>query len=399
MRNRTIACLLLGTTAATQLLLLLYPGYLLSSYLTAFRPLMYGLMLIFCLVLTRKDERTYTFHSEILMIASVGALVYLNLMFISGFFLGFAKNPMATGQLKGFVSNTYAYLGVALIREYLRSKIMTLISGKRRFVVIMFIVTPLVFTYCGIDNIKNIITYDAAQMLDYVFTILLPMLVLNTFLCYTARRGGMMGNMIFQLVYWAVYLYSPTMPDIPKIMEAIFIHVLVLIMFVILDSQEWKYRQVEKKQPVKNSRQWLWMTPAGIVLAFCLLFGLGAFPFIPVAVASNSMKDVFAKGDMVIIDKITEEAAANIQEGDIIQYRYGKISVVHRVVAVYSTTSGAKEYVTKGDNNPVEDIFPVKASQVIGFARWHIPYIGYPALLIASLTATPSHAGDIQTPD
>jgi signal peptidase len=399
MQNRTIIYLLLGTTAASQLLLLVCPNHLLSPYFTAIRPLLYGLMLVFCLVLGRKNERPYTFASETLLIACVGALVYLNLMFLSGIFLGFAHNPMDTGRLRGLVSNTYAYMGVVLAREYLRSKIMTLLSGKLRYMIIMFTVTTLVFTYTGMDNIKSVITYGPTEMLDYVFTILLPLLVLNAFLCYTAMRGGMAGNMIFQFVYWGVYLYSPFMPDIPKIVESIFIYGLVLIMFVILDSLERKHRQVETQQPVKNSRDWLWMTPAGLVLVFCLLFGLGALPFLPVAVASNSMKDVFSRGDMIIIDKVSPETLAAVQEGDIIQYRYGNISVVHRVIAVHTTAAGAKEYVTKGDNNPVQDIFPVKPDQVVGLVRWHVPYMGYPALLITSLTAPSHQAGDIQTGD
>ncbi|MDR2736082.1 MAG: signal peptidase I [Gracilibacteraceae bacterium] len=399
MRNRTIVFLLLAVTAVTQLLLLVCPDHLTASIFEGFRPLIYGLMFIFCFVLDRKDERTHSLKADYLLTACLGALLYVIALFVSGLILGFANNPMDTGRLKTIVSNSYSYLGVAMIREYVRGKVMTLASGKSRYIIMVLITATLVFTFSGMDNIKSIVAYDAAGLLDYVFTILLPMLILNGFLCYTARRGGMIGNMIFQFVYWAVYLYSPFMPNIQKIMEAIFIQAVVLIMFVLFNGQEWRQHLIETKQAVKSTRDWLWMTPAGIVLALCQLFGLGVFPFIPVGVASNSMKGEFSRGDMVIIEKITEETLGSIQVGDIIQYRYGKISVVHRVVEVRTTVVGGIEYVMKGDYNPVEDIHPVKPNQVLGFARWHIPYLGFPAMLISSLTPTPGETGDIQTPD
>ena len=97
------------------------------------------------------------------------------------------------------------------------------------------------------------------------------------------------------------------------------------------------------------------------------------------------MHDVFPVGSMVIIDKVNSETIENIQVGDIIQYRFGDITIVHRVVEIKYDSYGEKEYITKGDNNPEVDTFPVKPSQVVGFARWWIPYIGYPALMIASL--------------
>ncbi|MCL1851471.1 MAG: signal peptidase I [Peptococcaceae bacterium] len=399
MRNRTIVFLLLAVTAVTQLLLLVCPDYLTASFFEGFRPLIYGLMFIFCFVLGRKDERTHSLKGDYLLTACLGALLYVIALFVSGLILGFANNPMDTGRLKALASNSYSYLGVALIREFVRGKVMTLASGKIRYIIMVSVTATLVFTFSGMDNIKSVVAYDAAGLLDYVFTILLPMLILNGFLCYTARRGGMMGNMIFQSVYWAVYLYSPFMPDIQKIMEAIFIQAIVLIMFVLFNGQEWRQHLIQTKQTVKSTRDWLWMTPAGIVLALCLLFGLGVFPFIPVGVASNSMKGEFSRGDMIIVEKVTEETLKGIQVGDIIQYRYGKISVVHRVVEVRATDSGGKEYVMKGDYNPVEDIHPVKPSQVTGFARWHIPYLGFPAILVSSLTPKPGETGDIQTPD
>lgn len=389
MRNNIIVVLLLIMVAASQLILLVFPGELSRSYFDGFRPLMYGLMLVFCLVLGRRDERVQTLRTGILMVACAGVLLYLNLLFMSGYFTGFAKNPMNTGTLRAVAGNAWSYLVVILIREYLRGKIMTLISGRRWVIVTVFIVTALLFTFIGVDNIKSVVKYTGAPLLDYILTILLPLFVLNVYFCYTARKGGWIGNLIFQTVYWFIYLFSPWLPDITKIMDAIFVYAIVLVMFVIVDWQEWKQNRRRYNEPVKRKYHWVWLTPPAALLVLLMLFGLGVFPYVPVAVASNSMKGVFSKGSLVVVNRVNRETLETIQVGDIIQFHYGKITVVHRVVEIHQDASGAREYVTKGDNNPVADIFPVKPGQVIGFARWYIPYIGYPALLMTSLQEPP----------
>ena len=78
-------------------------------------------------------------------------------------------------------------------------------------------------------------------------------------------------------------------------------------------------------------------------------------------IATDSMKDTFSAGDMIIIKKVTPEESGALQVGDIITYRSpvdldgdgrnGDINT-HRIVEV--DTAG-QSYVTKGDNNAIAD--------------------------------------------
>ena len=78
-------------------------------------------------------------------------------------------------------------------------------------------------------------------------------------------------------------------------------------------------------------------------------------------IATDSMKDTFSAGDMIIIKKVTPEEAGALQVGDIITYRSpvdldgdgrnGDINT-HRIVEVDTAN---QSYVTKGDNNAIAD--------------------------------------------
>ena len=78
-------------------------------------------------------------------------------------------------------------------------------------------------------------------------------------------------------------------------------------------------------------------------------------------VSTNSMKPVFNAGDLIIMEKVSQDGVANLQVGDIITYRSpidldgdgrtGDINT-HRI---YEVDAEKQEFVTKGDNNPIPD--------------------------------------------
>ncbi len=106
----------------------------------------------------------------------------------------------------------------------------------------------------------------------------------------------------------------------------------------------------------------------------------------PIAVVDGySMFPVLRMGDIVFSYKCPPQ---DIHVGDIIIYRGidGKL-IIHRVIKVI-IRDGEYYYVTKGDNNPIEDYFEftgpgVPYSRVVGKvfdingAVFKIPYLGY----------------------
>lgn len=107
-------------------------------------------------------------------------------------------------------------------------------------------------------------------------------------------------------------------------------------------------------------------------------------PVIPVSIASDSMKQEFQRGDLVIVYKIKKENMNEIEVGEIIQYRTGNISVIHRIVEINEDYNGRNLYITKGDNNEAVDIYPVKEEQIVGIAKFKMPILGWFALIFKS---------------
>lgn len=107
-----------------------------------------------------------------------------------------------------------------------------------------------------------------------------------------------------------------------------------------------------------------------IIAASCIsvpkLFGIE--PFITL---SGSMEPGIPTGSVVFID--TKDK--NVHEGDIIAFKSGDgqgATVTHRAVKI----SEDGTITTKGDNNEVEDLAPLKPEYVIGKYKLCIPKIG-----------------------
>jgi signal peptidase len=115
-------------------------------------------------------------------------------------------------------------------------------------------------------------------------------------------------------------------------------------------------------------------------------------------VVSGSMEPVFYRGDVVVIEKtdflgIHEINNDDLKIGDIVIYHatWFPEPVIHRIIATGTSTNGTPYYVTKGDNNPIQDPAPVYHDQVIakvatiGNTPVVIPKVGYITIWIRGL--------------
>lgn len=104
------------------------------------------------------------------------------------------------------------------------------------------------------------------------------------------------------------------------------------------------------------------------------IFGYKAY-----IVMSDSMKDTFAAGDIVISKSITDDGS--LAEGTIITFvseapdSFGQ-TVTHKIrrATVYN---GAPAYVTYGTATGADDRTPVPAANVIGVYSFRLPKLGY----------------------
>ena len=94
-------------------------------------------------------------------------------------------------------------------------------------------------------------------------------------------------------------------------------------------------------------------------------------------IVSDSMYPTIKKGSIALIKKAD---VSSVSAGDIIAFtspNNSKDTIVHRLV----TISGDK-YITKGDNNNIEDKWDLNPSNILGKVFLTIPYFGYAAIYI-----------------
>lgn len=120
---------------------------------------------------------------------------------------------------------------------------------------------------------------------------------------------------------------------------------------------------------------------AWIVLVFALLVTIVVFSsgrnngvanlmgYIPLTVESDSMLPTFAQGDMIICKEIDD--INTLAEGDVITFWTiidGKrVKNTHRIVGI-NQAENSRSFVTRGDNNNLEDDMPAYAGDLIG--KW-----------------------------
>ncbi|WP_413601306.1 signal peptidase I [Curtobacterium sp. Curtsp57] len=97
----------------------------------------------------------------------------------------------------------------------------------------------------------------------------------------------------------------------------------------------------------------------------------------PLTVLTQSMEPTLPPGTLLVVKPTPLE---DIRIGDVVTYQIvsGQPAVIsHRVVAVESSSDGARTFVLKGDNNAEPDPSPVTAAQVRGVVWYSIPEVGY----------------------
>ncbi|MBE5958536.1 MAG: signal peptidase I [Lachnospiraceae bacterium] len=93
------------------------------------------------------------------------------------------------------------------------------------------------------------------------------------------------------------------------------------------------------------------------------------FGYTPMSVQSNSMKPTFNKGDLILVKKVDD--LYSLKENDVITFytivEDTKIINTHRIVKIEKKDNSIS-FITRGDNNPVDDEIPVVPADIIG--KW-----------------------------
>lgn len=96
-------------------------------------------------------------------------------------------------------------------------------------------------------------------------------------------------------------------------------------------------------------------------------------------VTSGSMEPVLHRGDLVIIEGY--DNVSQVEVGDIIVFEVEGHRFIHRVHKVEFVDSQPR-FITKGDANSQPDDWIVIWEDINGKVIFHVPYLGYPSVLV-----------------
>ena len=328
---------------------------------------------LICPFLLKKRDILSIYRKEATLIISVSAVLAVVLLYLSGLKFGFYINPVLFN-----LDNVIKYLlpGFVIIvsSEVIRS---VFLAGQARLPYILCYFTGVLSDILIHTSITGITRFNA--FMDFVGLYMLPALAAGIAYQYIGKRHGKLPNIIFRSIT-ALYIYVlPKVPRVPDALLTVFkILAPLFVYFFIRALYEKKTTFVSRK---KKLITYISMGVFTTLLVAVMMVVSCQFHYCAVVIATESMTGEIDKGDALIYEKRDNE---DVEIGQVIVFTKNKSTIIHRVVDI-KHINGQTRYYTKGDANKTNDAGYITDSDIIGFARYKLPYLGYPTLWMREL--------------
>ena len=215
-----------------------------------------------------------------------------------------------------------------------------------------------------------------------VVSLIISIICHNVVANYLVLRGNYKISIVYLISLELLNILLPIYPNLDWFFSTLYEIILAIIIYALTsDFYENKVLRIRKKR--KSRGYVVSYIPYLILIVFVILFMSGFFKYKPIAIISNSMYPNIKRGDAVVSEKINKKDLKSIKLNDIIEYRLGGASVVHRIVGIDLDKDGNLVFVTKGDNNNDVDAEKVTEEQVLGIVHMKVPFVGYPTVWLA----------------
>ena len=193
-------------------------------------------------------------------------------------------------------------------------------------------------------------------------------------------KGDFYNAASYRFIMELYIFLIPIVPDLGAYLSSV-----LLIIFPLLLALR-VYTMKEKKilKPSVRKRNSIIYSIVIIVLLFLVGLNTGIFKYQSIVIGSNSMKPFMEKGDVIIIDRLTEKQKNILKKGDIIVFRRNNRIVSHRIYSVVKNSSG-RYYITKGDSNNQVDVGVTNDKEVLGVVKLRFKSIGLPSVWLSEL--------------
>lgn len=315
-------------------------------------------------------------HSFIIQLCLIFSMIYIFIYMLSGFIFSFGDSPysqdfsaLCVNILRSFITIfTYEYFRFLLLYN----------NKNKHNRILYYSIISIAFTILNI-NFNSLLTINTFKEFTIIFIqSLLPIIITQFFLTYLSSNAGWLPAFVYIFIVQTFFYFPPILPNLNWLVEGLVNFILPSCFFITLISITKYIDKKPSRQPYSKEN----FTGLVITLIFSILliwFTSGLFPLYPSVIATGSMEPLIKPGDVIIIEKISKDNVKNLTEGDIIQFTSNNATICHRIIEVIEPVS---KYRTKGDNNNVADSEILTVDHIQGIVRTHVPYIGWPTLLI-----------------
>lgn len=320
-----------------------------------------------------KDARKLRNQKEKCKIVLIIVTCYIIIYILLGLKVGYQRSPYSL-KIDEILKNLVTIFGVFLFYEIVRTKIIKTSNSWITFTIVSIFFFVIRLEHQNFGN--NIALTD---LVEYILADVLNIIAESFLLTYLSKEGGYLLNFSYTIPIGLSFILLPIFPNLNWFIEVSLKYILYIFIFLFVKYEDIIKIKKKTKRELRNNSP-IKLIPSILIIFLIASFVAGLFPIKPVAVVSNSMKPSFKRGDICIIQKITDyKQILNIKEGDIIEYQLNNIFVLHRVSKIIQTDTGFYYY-TKGDNNENQDMLPVKEEQVVGKVIYVVHYLGYPSV-------------------
>lgn len=309
--------------------------------------------------------------------ATVFAVIYIVAMVFGGFIDGFGKSPY-DHSLRGLIMN-FIFISIILVsRELFRSHTVNNICKKESYLIFTLLAIFMTVTDIGISSFLTVEDYP--KLVEFAARELAPGFSQNLLVVYLAFLGGVIPAIIYIGITEGFYWFSPILPDLKWITMALIGTLCPLFCLMTMQSIYAKEAKLKVPKDQKTESPVGWALTAVFSIAM-VWFSVGVFSIYPSVVATGSMEPMIKPGDVILVHRVKPQ---DLQIGDVIQFRRGNILISHRIIDIVEENQKTRQlpgYLTKGDNNTIEDKEPVRPEDVKGKVIQVIPKIGWPTLL------------------
>lgn len=331
------------------------------------------LLLLFRFIFGFERDR-HRFTKDIMFEMMIFLVLFFVVYYIFGIVIGFAK----TNYLNWYGIKTFILpLSCTIILKEVLRYMMLKKADENKFLVVT---TVILFIFLDVTEAIYYNGFETSyKAFIFVALSLLPAISTNIICSLISQRTGYKPLILYLMVVELYHYLLPLVPNPNEYILSIVQFLLPIFMYQRVKNFFELYEDREIERDYKKGSIGALIIPA-ILTVIVVYFTSGYFKFQALAIASGSMTPSINKGDIVIFEKIKDDAGIEaLEKNQVLVFEHSGVVVVHRIVNI-EEIKGEYYFYTKGDANNADDNYAITKDMIVGVVKFRIPFAGLPTV-------------------